>query len=233
MKLFAPFAFLVLFSAPVLSQVDHAVFDRLLSAHVEENGKVDYAGFLSEKDDLEGYVKYLSQHGGEDLSSQEEMAYWINLYNAATVLLILENYPISSILNLDGGKVWDRKWISSKKGVLSLNDIEHGILRKKFKDARIHAAVNCASKSCPPLWNRAFSGANLSAELHDRMERWVQSDEYNVLKGDHVKLSEIFKWYGEDFGADLIAYLNKYSKIKIQPSAKVSYLPYDWSLNTK
>ena len=144
--------------------------------------------------------------------------------------LILDNYPTSSITKLKGGKPWDVKWIKLGSKTYSLNNIENDIIRPEFKEARIHFAVNCAAASCPPLLNQAWTPSNLEANFEKQAKAFVNNSAYNKISASKVQVSKIFEWYAGDFG-DLIAYLNKYSTTKINKSAKVSYLEYDWALN--
>jgi len=113
---------------------------------------------------------------------------------------------------------------------LSLNDIENVIIRPTFKDARIHFAVNCAAKSCPPLLNKAYTASNVQSLLESQTKKFVNNAALTTITPDAVTISKIFDWYGEDFG-DLITYLNKYSSTKINAGAKVNFMEYDWSLN--
>ena len=129
------------------------LWNGLLRKYVNSSGKVNYKGFKSDKSKLDAYLKELENNPiQENWSKAKKMAYWINAYNAFTIKLIVDNYPISSITKLHGGKPWDVKWIKLGGQTYSLNNIENDILRPKYKDARIHFAVNCAAKSCPPLF---------------------------------------------------------------------------------
>ena len=158
------------------------------------------------------------------------MAFWINAYNAYTIVLILDNYPLSSITQLEGGKVWDKKWITIGSKRYSLNNIENDILRPQFQDPRIHFAVNCAAKSCPPLHNRAFTASNLDTLLDKQTKAFINDETYNKITKKAVTVSKIFDWYAEDF-SDLIGYLNEYSNTAIQSNAAIKFTEYDWSLN--
>ena len=212
---------------------DEAAWDELLSKYVSADGKVNYQGLKGEEGKLDSYLEQLASNPvSEEWSRAEQMAYWINAYNAYTIKLILDNYPLKSIMDLDGGKPWDRKWINLDGKTLSLNDIEHVIIRPKFKDPRIHFAVNCAAKSCPPIPNQAFTAENLDKLLDERTKSFINNENYNEISDGQVKVSSIFDWYGEDFG-NLTAYLNKYSNTKISEDAEVGFLEYDWALNQK
>jgi len=164
-------------------------------------------------------------------SANKEKAYWINVYNAYTIKMIIDNYPVQKITDLHGGKPWDQKWINIGNKTYSLNDVEHKILRPKFNDARIHFAVNCAAKSCPKVWNRAWTEENIEGALETLTKAFVTNTSQNQITPNAVNLSKIFEWYREDFG-DLINFLNKYSTTKISSNAKIAFNDYDWKLNS-
>lgn len=211
--------------------IDHSVWHSILQKHVSEDGQVDYRGLQSDRAKLNQYLQMLAQnHPSKTWSKEEQMAFWINAYNAFTIALILDHSPLKSITDLDNGKVWDRKWIKIGEKIYSLNNIENDILRPQFQDARIHFAVNCAAASCPPLLNEAYTAANLNALLDHRTRAFINDQAYNKITPASVKLSKIFDWYAVDFG-NLISFLNQYSRTKIQFNASVDYLNYDWSLN--
>lgn len=211
---------------PVLS---HTIFDKFLNDNIK-GSNVDYKGMVGDRLALEKYLQILADNPVQsNWSKSKKMAYWINAYNAFTIKLILNNYPIKSITKLDNGKPWDRKWIKLGGKTLSLNDIENNILRPQFNDARIHFAVNCAAKSCPPIWNHAWTASNLNSTLDKRAKAFING-KLNTISADHIQVSKIFDWYKADFG-NLIEYLNKYSTTKINADAKIDYVEYDWSLN--
>lgn len=210
---------------------DHARWDSLLQKHVSATGKVDYKGFKADKTALQAYCQYLSDNPvQDDWDRAERLAWWINAYNAFTVKLIVDNYPAKSIQNFDGGKTWDVKRIRLGGKKYSLDNIENDILRPQFKDPRIHFAINCAAKSCPPLWNRAYTAANLDSTLEARAKAFVNDPNYNTLSASKARVSRIFEWYAADFG-DIRQYLNKYATVRLKQSAVISFKEYDWGLN--
>ncbi len=210
---------------------DHAAWNRLLQQYVNAKGQVDYRGFVNEVDQLNAYLETLAGKPVQAGWSQaEKMAYWINAYNAFTVKLIVDNYPVSSIRDLHGGNPWDVKWIELGNNTYTLNNIEHDILRPQFNDARIHFAVNCAAASCPPILNRAWTAGRLETLLDQQTRQFINNSNYNNLSPNAVKVSKIFDWYREDFG-NLIEYLNQYANTTIKEDATVSYMAYDWALN--
>lgn len=220
----------VTFSKPVKTLAfDHSVWNDLLKKHVSATGKVNYKTFKEDLELLDSYMRSLNEGAPTESASKEErLAYWINAYNAVTVRLILTNYPVSSITKLDGGKTWDVKRYSNGSKKLSLNDIENNILRP-MGDARIHFALNCAAKSCPPLLNEAFTSENVNKLLEQRTRAFINSSR-TVIAKEEIKVSKIFDWYGKDFGS-VVDFVNKYAKTKAAKTAKVVFMDYDWSLN--
>ena len=211
----------------------HAPFDALLKEHVDAAGNVDYQGLKSNEVKLDNYLKALSESPVQsDWSKDAQLAYWINAYNAFTLKLIVDNYPLKSIMDLEGGKVWDKKWVNLGDKVYSLNEIEHNIIRPQFNEPRIHFAVNCAAASCPPLAAKAYTADNLESLLAERTKSFINNSQYNHISASGAKVSKIFDWYGSDFG-DLISYLNKYSNTTIKKNASVTFREYDWSLNSQ
>ncbi len=211
----------------------HAAWNNLLSTYVSATGSVNYAGLKSKEATLDKYLESLSENAAQsNWKRNEKMAYWINLYNAATVKLILENYPTSSINNIAGGKPWDKRWIKAGGKTYTLNEIENSILRPQFNDARIHFAVNCGAVSCPRLMNQAFTDSNLNSLLEQNAKWFINNTTFNTISDKKVEISKIFDWYAADFG-DIITFLNKYATTPIKSSAKVTYKDYNWNLNGK
>lgn len=210
---------------------NHLNFNALLQKHVNNAGNVNYAAFKQDEAKLDAYLAELQKSTPQkEWSRAESLAYWINAYNAGTIKLILKNWPVKSIMDLHSGKPWDVKWIKLGSSTYSLNQIEHDIIRPRYKDARIHFAVNCAAASCPPLPNKAFTGSNLNSLLTSRTRAFVRNSAYNTISDTEVKVSKIFDWYGDDFG-DLRAYLNKYTATAIPAAQEIGFREYDWSLN--
>ncbi|MEM6378832.1 MAG: DUF547 domain-containing protein [Bacteroidota bacterium] len=210
---------------------NHTNWNSLLVKYVNSRGDVNYAGFKADKAKLQAYLDELSNNPPQSSwSRNEKMAFWINAYNAFTIKLIIDNYPVKSITNLKGGKPWDVKWVKIGAKTYSLNNIENDILRPQYKDARIHFAVNCAAESCPPLLNKAWTASQLNNYFEKQAKAFINNTSYNKITASKVQVSKIFDWYKEDFG-NLIDYLNQYSNTKIKSNAKVEFLEYDWVLN--
>jgi hypothetical protein len=208
----------------------HDIWNSLLVKYVNERGDVDYKGMLSSSAKLDAYLQDLTATKISELSNAELMAFWINAYNAFTIRMILDHFPVNSIMDIGNGKIWDRNWISIDGKTYSLNDIEKNELLKKFHDPRIHFAVNCAAASCPPLANKAWTGDNLNSMLDNRTKQFLADPTYNILNKESVRVSKIFNWYAGDFG-NLIEFLNKYSSMNINSNAKIEFFEYDWKLN--
>ncbi|WP_373496130.1 DUF547 domain-containing protein [Aquiflexum sp.] len=224
------------------SPPSHEIFDGLLKKHVSKDGKVNYKGFIADMPTFEKYLKLLSDNAPDrkTWTKDQQLAYWINAYNAFTIKIIADNYPVESIKDLNPNlnipmvhTVWTKKFIRIGMEDVSLDDIEHKTIRKEFEEPRIHFAVNCASVSCPPLQNEAFKAENLDSQLENAAKAFVNNPKYNKISKDKAEVSQIFSWFKGDFtnNGSLIDYLNKYSKVKINSNAKVSNLKYDWALN--
>ncbi len=211
------------------AKISHDDFDKLLSKYVSATGKVNYSGFKSSASKLDSYIAQLEATKVSDLSKNEQLAFWINAYNAHTIKKVISNYPLKSIKDLDGGKPWDAKWINLNGKTLSLNNIENDIIRPTFNEPRIHFAVNCAAKSCPPLLNKAWTASNLESNFTKTAKAFINSSENNVT-ADKAQLSNIFNWYAGDFG-DIITFINKYSNVKVNAGSPIEYLDYNWALN--
>lgn len=210
----------------------HATWDTLLQTYVNSDGMVDYKGLKKESIPLHAYLNELAAHPPQkNWSKAKKLAYYINMYNAYTVALIIREYPIASIKDIENP--WSTDFIQINDYYISLNTLEHDILRKEG-EPRIHFAINCASISCPKLLNEAYTAGKLEAQLELVTKDFIQGSE-NSITPDHVSLSRIFKWYQKDFEVDgkanLIAFLNAYSKEPIKADAKITYKEYNWNLN--
>ena len=220
--------------------ITHELWDGLLKKHVSAAGKVNYKGILADSAKLNRYLNLLGSHhpNAAHWTRNEQFAYWLNAYNAFTIKLICDNYPLKSIKDIKNGipfvnTVWDLKFIKIEGATYDLNNIEHGIIRANFFDPRIHCAVNCASNSCPRLLPEAFTAEKLEAQLEFAIRDFLRDTSKNVIEKNAVRLSSIFNWYQSDFTkkGSLVQFLNLYAPIKIDEKAKISYLDYDWRLN--
>ena len=225
-----------------VSSVDHAAFDKLLKEHVTAKGLVDYKGFKADEKAFNQYLETLSKNPPTDKTPEkEQMAYWINAYNAYTIRLILDNYPVKSIKDI-GPKnqipfvntPWAKKFFTIGGSKTSLDNIEHGTLRKKYNDPRVHFALVCASISCPRLRNEAYTAAKLDAQLDDQGRDFLNDPSKNKVGKDKAQLSNYFNWYKGDWkdnGQSVAKWVNKYATTKMDDNASVSFLDYNWNLN--
>jgi len=220
-------------SATTASEVniDHSAWNSLLQKYVSKEGLVNYRGFAKDTQKLDDYLQLLSKNKPtKDWSVQEQLAYYINSYNANTVKLILNNYPTKSIKDIDGA--WTKEIVNIGDVKISLGGIENSILRK-MNEPRIHFAINCASISCPKLLNEAFTASKINEQLDKVTKDFINSDKNDIAKNS-VKLSSIFDWYKKDFIADgktILDYVNKYSDVKVASGTAISYKDYNWNLN--
>jgi hypothetical protein len=222
------------------ADVDNTLYASLLSRHVTD-GIVDYRGFQRDEAVLDQYLDVLAGVDPQSLSKDEQFAFYANAYNAWTIKLILSGYPdIRSIKDLGSlfSSPWKKKIARIDGQLMTLDQIEHEILRKQFKDARVHFAVNCASKSCPPLQGEPFTGSRLNDQLNRAARAFINTPRYNRLEGDTLWVSKIFDWFPEDFQDDVIGYVLTFADTPLSDQLvinrgriKIKYLDYDWSLN--
>jgi hypothetical protein len=233
-------ALIVTCAAAAGADVDNGIYGDLLGKYVRQ-GVVDYAGLKADEARLDAYLKLLEETDTASLSAKEQLAFYINAYNAWTLKLILGGYPgVKSIKELGSflKSPWKKKIVRVDKRVISLDEVEHGILRPRFKDPRIHFAVNCASKSCPPLLSEPYRGATIDRQLDDATRAFLNDPKQNYLEGGILYVSSIFKWYSEDFNDDVVGFFLKYAEGDLKKTLaegadliQVRYLDYDWSLN--
>lgn len=215
-----------------------SIFNDLLQNYVTESGIVDYKSFKNDEVKLDSFITYLEVTTPNDSWSQnKQKAFWINAYNAYTIKLILEYYPLKSIMNIkkDGKTAWKIPFAKVGGKTYTLDHIEHEILRKNLFDPKIHVGVNCASGSCPKLGNIAFTEENVEAELTKLMKAFVNDTSRNKISKKKAQISSIFDWFKGDFTKEgsVIDYLNQFSETQIKSNARISYLKYDWTLNGK
>lgn len=215
-------------------------YDALLAKYVVDGG-VRYAAWKANAQDMAALDRVVAAIGRESpdrLSRNEQLAFYINAYNAWTIRLVLDKYPIKSVWEhspLAG--IFTRKLIRVDGEKMSLNHLEKEIILKRFKDSRAHFAMNCASGSCPPLQRKAYDGKALDQQLDERTKSFTLNSlgVKPSADGRKAQVSSIFKWYDDDFAKDggAAAYINKARPGAIAPDAKVEYQKYDWSLNER
>jgi len=213
-------------------RIDHMVWDQLLLLNVSDDGKIDYKGFIRDEFLFDKYFKSLSiNYPTENSEDTEKLAYWVNLYNAIVMKMIIDHYPINSINDLENP--WKKKSITVNNIQYSLDDIEHTILRK-MDEPRIHFLLNCAATSSPKLWNRAYTKKNITQALEESTANYINDPTKNLITNDRVMISKVFEWYAKDFdNGDIKSYINRYAKEKISNTSKIEYMDYDWSLNER
>ncbi len=220
--------------------ISHQVWQQFLSKYVVVKGQHHLVTYSSvsdtDKTQLQQYLTQLASIDPRQYSKQEQYAYWVNLYNALTVDLIIDNYPTKSITKLGGFfsfGPWGDELIDVAGKTLTLNDIEHRILRPIWQDPRTHYAVNCASLGCPNLQITAFTSQNTDALLEQAAHDFINSDKGVKLSASSTQLSSIYDWFKVDFGSDdtgLLKHIQQYRPGIKEMVGKVSY-DYDWSLN--
>lgn len=222
----------------------HDGWDSLLQAHVK-NGLVDYDGFKKQEEQLDEYLHKLAEASITQASGHDKLALYINAYNAYTIKLILQNYkkgqPPGSIKDIGGffSSPWSVRFAVVAGETLTLDNIEHDIIRREFDEPRVHFAVNCASRSCPPLLNRAYRGDLLEGQLQEITRRFINDPRFTKLEGTTLYVSKIFRWFGEDFKDDIIGFMSTFADEELQKGLRlggdrlsIKYLDYDWSLNS-
>ena len=260
-----------------IEEMEHNEFDQSYRAYNEllnryvKDARVDYRGFIDSRAEFETFLKTLgdiNENDFETWTEEQKLAFWINTYNAFTIKAIIDHYPIkrsfslvgifyapsNSILQIKG--VWTKLQFRALGRLVTLDEIEHKILRKKFDEPRIHMAIVCASISCPDLSNEAYVAEKIEEQLAQAATNFVNNPEKGVFVNEsdrRVKVSKIFKWFGEDFipsyGSEKLfnnyslkenAVLNftadylKSEKTKeylMSNKLKIGYLKYDWHLN--
>lgn len=227
---------------------NHAAFDGLLARRARNSRdgvvRVDYGGWRASAADraaLTAYIAALSRVNPHSLTRPEQFAFWANLYNAVTIDVVLDNWPVRSIRDIRSGLrpgPWRRQLVTIGGVELSLDDIEHEILRQGWSEPRVHYAVNCASISCPNLPLRAFRGATLGRALDAAARAYVNTSRAVRFDGDVLVVSSIYEWYAADFGgtdARVIAHLARYAdeplRSRLQAATRIGRDAYDWSIN--
>jgi hypothetical protein len=241
---------LLLFPLAALGQAepDYTVWNRLLAGYYDPARGMDYAG-LKAKDAkaLQTLRQQLGRVNVAALNPKQQLAYWINVYNINTVATIVEHYPVDSIRDISTDpiirlNVFKKPRVPFGSQLLSLDDVEHRKIREVFRDARIHFAINCAAKSCPPIRPEAFTGAQLDAQLDEQARRFLTAHVRLVRDGGELTLhtTKIMDWFGDDFdkwGGGRVAFIRRHlpaDKQQLIAQAKeidVEYDDYDWALN--
>jgi len=207
--------------------------DALFSTYVS-NGKVDYLALNDEKESLKELLELAAEVRVSASDANSYQAFWINAYNLAVLKGVLDNYPLKSPLDKAG--FFDRTKYTLGGTTITLNDIENKMLRAIFKDARVHFVLVCGANGCPPIISKAYRPENVQKLLEQQTIKALNNSSFIKVSDRTVALSEIFKWYKEDFVSEHqseIDFLNTYRKEKIAPNSKITYYSYDWRLNSK
>ena len=227
--------------------IDHQAWQEILDAYlVKEASGVNLFKYSSVSDSdhkkLKTYIDGLAAIDPRQYNRNQQMAYWINLYNALTIDVVLDAYPVKSILKIGGSFFspgpWNKKYLKISGQKVSLNDIEHGILRPIWKDSRIHYAVNCASYSCPNLSATAYTAGNLDDQLAMAAKDYINNPRGITIDDEDLMLSKIFDWYQVDFGkneSELLQELAQHAEPELAERLKnhdgdIDY-EYNWDLN--
>ncbi len=231
------------------AKIDFSAWDALLKRYVRPGSdgvnRVDYVAFRqSDKATLDKLIRDLTGLPISRYNRGEQFAYWVNLYNAVTVQVILEHFPVESIRDVDispglfADGPWGRELVSVEGEELSLNDIEHRILRPVWRDPRIHYAVNCASIGCPNLATEAYEAGRLEAMLENAARAYINDPRGVSISGKKVTVSKIYDWFQEDFGGStrsVLAHLKRYAAPalaeRLEVIGDIEDTRYDWSLN--
>jgi len=219
----------------VETKIDYSIWEIILKKYINNKGDVDYKGLKRQEKMLDDFLTILeSTKVDGSWEKKQKIAFWINVYNAYTIKLILQNYPVKSIKDIK--KPWDKKFFYVNEQLLSLGDVEHQILRKEFDEPRIHFAINCASKSCPRVIQIPYTAKNLNNLLERQTKEYINNPELNNIEPELFKLSKLFSWFSKDFKqaeGSVINFVNKYSNTKIKNQKNRGAIEYDWSLNGK
>lgn len=224
--------------------LSHQAFTQILQDYVDEEGKVAYKRLKAQPQALIHYLETLASTSPQNMSESQQLALYINAYNAYTLKLIIDHYPVKSILRITllpipgVSSAWDLKGVNIGGKIMSLQHLEHGILRK-MNTPEIHAALVCAAKSCPKLRREAYEGSRVRTQLKDQMRLFLMDTMRNEFSSDRIKLSPIFKWFSEDFEAQsgsLSVYLAQFAdgafkQNLLENKLELDFKGYNWGLN--
>lgn len=225
------------------SPFDHSALDTLLRNHVDADGWVDYAAIKDSESQLNAYLESVASDDMEGLGRDDRLAFLINAYNAFTLKLIVEHFPLDSIKEIPADQRWDAVRWNLAGQTVSLSQIEHELIRPNFAEPRIHFALVCAAIGCPPLLNEAYDGDRLEQQLTRQTEYVHQHDTWFQFDAasQELKLTQLYNWYGGDFeqaAGSVIQFASQQSAelkalVAEGQTPSISWLPYDWTLNDK
>jgi Protein of unknown function, DUF547 len=236
-----------LFGAGSGHAFDHSGFDQILATYVDDQGRVDYNGIAKDQA-FKVYLDSLKSANLDSMSRNDQLAFWLNAYNAVTIDKVIQWKPKKSVRETVIPGVWtSTKFFTTRQHTVagksfSQDDIEHEILRKQFNDPRIHFAIICASSSCPPLPRYAYTEENVQTKLEEETRNYINSDRGTKMDSaeNTLYLSKLFDWFSGDFESksgsvmDFIKpYLDKDALAFLARKPKIAYIHYDWSLNAR
>lgn len=227
-------------TAPVPFDQTHEIYQTVLKEYVKD-GAVNYAGIKSDPENLKNYLiqtSAITKKEFETWSQEQQLAFLINVYNAETLDLVQENYPVVSIKEIakDSGGPWELPVVQIFGEEITLNALEHEIIRKNYPEPRIHFALVCAAKSCPVLINKPYLGESLKSQLETQTRAFLTDTQNNSIDTQNktLRLSPLFDWFSEDFvkeSGSVIAFVNPYIGDDADSDFMIEYTNYDWALN--
>lgn len=227
-------------TAPVPFDQTHEIYQTVLKEYIKD-GSVNYAGIKSDPENLKNYLiqtSSITKKEFEAWSQEQQLAFLINLYNAETLDLVQENYPVVSIKEIakDSGGPWEQPVVQIFGEEITLNALEHEIIRKNYPEPRIHFALVCAAKSCPVLINKPYLGESLKSQLETQTRAFLTDTQNNSIDTQNktLRLSPLFDWFSEDFvkeSGSVIAFVNPYMGGQASADFSIEYTNYDWALN--
>jgi len=218
--------------------IDHEPFDRILSKYVDSKGLVDYEGLRSNEKDRKKFEKYVDAIESANVkgSKNAKLAFYLNAYNATVIDSVLQHWPLKSVMNVDGFFKKEKHEIAGKK--ITLDHLEHKIIRPTFNDARVHFALVCAAMSCPPLKKKPFTEKNVDRMLTENTKAFIPKATTVDKEKKVVTTSKLFEWFSGDFEADegsvakyLARYYPQHAEFLKSGDYKLKFSPYDWALN--
>jgi Protein of unknown function, DUF547 len=229
MKKITSLLFFCAFALSTNAQPNYKTIAPFFKKYISAEGIIEYKTLKKNKSELVNILKkFTDTPPKEDWHRNEKLAYWLNVYNLQMVSMLVENYPTKNIMDLYGGKIWQVKCVEIDGKSYCLDEIEHDIIRKELKEPRIHFALYSGAMSSPALLNDVFTPANMNENFELLAKRFVNSPN-NIITSEKAELSQVFQWYKDDF-KDIITFINKYSKIKINATTEISYLDFNWNL---
>lgn len=242
--MFLAMCILLSWQAALAGPPGQAEYAEVLHRYVR-GGSVDYARLKENRKLLDESLSRMGTVDSESLSREGQLAFYINLYNAATLRLVVDHYPVSSIKDIGGwfSSPWKQKVVPLKGELVSLDHVEHEILRPRFQEPLVHFALNCSARSCPPLAEEPYVADSLKDRLRVAAITFINDSEGNRLENGKLYLSRIFKWYAKDFPEDVVSWLQQYARGSLKEkldamtekgkTPTVKYLEYDWRLNDR